>query len=69
VAKGKGVNSSIIKMVGSKAGGVVKKPAAIPAGFKGKKAGKAKASLGGKSTLKTLGGTSGIMNPPTGGGY
>jgi hypothetical protein len=44
--------------------------AKTPAGLRGSKvSNKTKASKGGKRTLKTLGGTSGIMNPPAGGGY
>ncbi|QGJ90046.1 hypothetical protein HWC80_gp005 [Mycobacterium phage Indlulamithi] len=61
--------SAAMPMIGSKAPGKVKQPAKIPAGFKGAKAGKARASKGGSKKLKTLGGQSGIMNPPTGGGY
>lgn len=62
-------NSAAIPMVGTKKGANVKQPAKIPAGFKGAKLGKAKASRGGGTKLKQGGNTSAVSNPPTGGGY
>lgn len=63
-------NSKAIPMIGTSLGANVKQPAKTPAGFKGKKAGSAKASIGGKTTLRTTSGNkSSVVNPPRGGGY
>lgn len=56
---------------------IVPSKAAVPANknsiggssLSGGRAGKARKSKGGKRTLNTLAGKSGIMNPPQGGGY
>lgn len=71
MAKKKGANSKAIPMVGSSLGSNVKQPAPTPPGFKGKKiGGSAKASVGGKTTLRTTSGNkSSVVNPPRGGGY
>lgn len=69
MAKNKIRGGAVAPMIGSNATGTVKQRAATPSGFKGHKVKSGlSGSKGGKKTLKTNGGTSGIMNPPTGGG-